>query len=313
MVNVRKTLRITLSSAPWRHTLAGVAGGLAGWALVEPFFHDGGSVGRWGIGNAFLFPVVAGMISGALLFADSLPRERFPAAASLGAAGFGLAFALGFLSLGPSHLLFAWLRPAGGYPLDSAGSGDFLMAVLARCLAWGGLGMVVGLGPGIVTGNWRKYCGAVMGGLLGGLIAGFSFDPLQVWTHAITAGHAWASRATGFVIVGGMAGFLTGVAADLTLKSRLVILSGALAGSQFILDSGPCAIGSSRECFVLLREETAAEPIHAVVQKVGFEFEIDCDRGDAKILVNGQATDRSRLTNGDRIRIAETKLAFFSG
>lgn len=312
MADVLKTLRIRLFSEPWGHALAGVMGGLAGWALVEPFFHEGGSFGRWGIGNAFFFPVVAGMISGALLFADSLPRERFPSAASLGAAGFGLAFALGFLALGPLHLVFAWLRPVGDYPLASAGSGAFLLSIVARCLAWGGLGVVVGLGPLIVTGNWRKYCGAVMGGLMGGLIAGLSFDPLQVWIHSIADGHTWVSRLTGFAIVGGMAGFLTGVAADLTMKSRLVILAGALAGTQFVLDSGPCAIGSSPHCTVVLHEEAHAEPIHAVVQKVGFGFEIESDNGAARILVNGRATDRIRLTNGDRIRIGQTKLAFFS-
>jgi hypothetical protein len=313
MSDVVRTRGVPFLGEPWRYALAGALGGLVGWALVEPFFHEGGSVVRWGIGNAFFFPVVAGMISGALLLADFLPRERFASAASLGVAGFGLAFALGFLSLGPSHLVFAWLRPCGNCPLDSAGSGGFFLAAVARCLAWGGLGVVVGLGPGIVTGNWRKYCGAVMGGLMGGLIAGLSFDPLQIWVHSIADGHAWASRVTGFATVGGMAGFLTGVAGDLTMKSRLVTLSGALTGTQFVLDSGPCVIGSAPQCTVVLPEQTAVGSIYAVVQKVGFGFEIESLDGDAKVLVNGHATSRTRLINGDRIRIGETKLAFFSG
>jgi hypothetical protein len=313
MVDGLRKMRVALSSAPWIHALAGVLGGLLGWALIEPFFHERGCIGRWGMGNAFFFPVVAGMISGALLFADSLPRERFSSAVSLGAAGFGLAFALEFIALGPSHLVFAWLHPVGEFRPDPAGWWDFWLAMIARCLAWGGLGAVVGLGPGFVTGNWRKYSGAAMGGLLGGLIAGLSFDPLQVWIRSGNGGSAWASRVAGFVMIGGMAGFVTGVVADITMKCRVVILSGTFAGKHFVLDAGPCLIGSSPHCRVVLQEESTAEPIHAVIQKVGFGFEIESEHATAKPLVNGRPTDRTRLTNGDRIRIGHTKLAFFSG
>jgi hypothetical protein len=313
MTDTLKTLILTLSSEPWRRSLAGVLGGLVGWALVEPFFCEGGCTGRWGMGNAFFFPVVVGTISGALLLADVLRREQFPSAAALALAGFGVAFGLGFLFQMPLHLLFVWLKPLAEVSLDSPGLGHFWPALTARCLAWGGFGVVPAVVPGIVTGNWRVYGAAVMGGVLGGLMGGFIFDPLHMWLHATPGGPAWVSRVTGFAIMGGMAGFLAGVFEGITVQGRLVVLSGSLVGTQLVLDEGPCSIGTAGQCTVVLPEEGSVQPIHAVIQKVGFAFEIEQEHSSADTLVNEQPVTRAWLRDGDRIRIGQTKLAFFCG
>lgn len=293
--------------------MAGVVGSVIGWALVEPWFREGGCAGRWGMGNAFFFPVVAGMICAALVFAESWPRGRQTSAASLACAGFGAGFGLGFLLQIPAHMLFAWLRPLADYSLQPGDTGDWWLALTARCLAWGGLGITAGLAAGIVTGNWRVCGPAVMGGLFGGLVAGFSFNAIQFWLHPAASGSAWASRVTGFAMMGGMAGLGMGVASDMVRQGRLVVLSGCPIGTQVLLDAAPCLIGTSRECSVVLPEDHIIFPVHAVIEKVGFGFEIQPADPRAETLVNGRHAAAQRLVDGDRILIGHTKLAFFAG
>lgn len=313
MTDVLHTIRLKLSQEPWRQTLAATLGSVLGWALVEPFFHEGGCLGRWGTANAFFLPVVAGMVCAALLLAESLPRQRFSAAAGLACAGFGAAFALGFLLQMPLHMLYAWLRPATYHPVESAVDGGGWPALTARCVAWGGLGVVSGLASAIVTGRWRLYSAAAMGGLFGGLVSGFAFDPFQLWLHSTAGGPAWASRFAGFAVMGGMAGFVTGVWADMLRQSRLIVLSGPLAGTQVGLDTGPCWIGTSHECTLTLPEDGAVQPVHTVIEKVGFGYEIRAADSRSLTTVNGHRVMGQRLADGDRVLIGETKLAFFSG
>jgi hypothetical protein len=152
-----------------------------------------------------------------------------------------------------------------------------------------------------------------MGGLFGGLVSGFAFDPFQLWLHSTTGGPAWASRVAGFAVMGGMAGFVTGVWADMLRQSRLVVLSGPLVGTQVGLDTGPCWIGTSDECKLTLPEDAVAQPVHSVIEKVGFGYEIRAADSRSPTTVNGHRVMGQRLADGDRILVGETKLAFFSG
>lgn len=74
---------------------------------------------------------------------------------------------------------------------------------LVRVLAWGLMGLCLGLGQGIRENTREDLCACSLGGLLGGLVGGALFNPV---TDFVTVGHGIAGRALADLVVGACIG-----------------------------------------------------------------------------------------------------------
>lgn len=205
--------RTAFSTFPAPHVLYGSAAAFLSWALFEPFFQEGGSVGRVGLANVFMFPASIGAVSAALCAVHGSSWEHRSGKLSAAVAGWAVAFASAFLVFVPVQILF-------DYFLDFAKAwmalqpGSFFSVMVGRSFAWGLPAAAAGLGVYVGTQSPRLMVAATVGGLLGGLMAGLLFDPLQVVYGTSAGSYQWVSRAVGFVTVGGMVSLCTGVADD---------------------------------------------------------------------------------------------------
>jgi hypothetical protein len=287
---------------------AGVVAPVLGWALLEPFFQEGGSTGHVGLANAFLFPLVAGTVS-ACLTAVNRTAASLSSRAIITAAAFGMAFAGTYLVLIPSRIVFNWFTFAAHFGAGMPRSAGFSASLAGRALSWSLVGTIIGLGTGLVTGQRGKILNGILSGLLAGLMAGMLFDPLHALVSA-TNRSTWISRLVGFIMLGGMTGFLIGLLEDATRKGRLLVTSGPRAGTLLVLDAKPCAIGSTAACDLVFPADPELAQPRALVQKVGLKFELLALGEESTIQVNRSEISRTILSHGDFIRIDGMDLLF---
>jgi len=266
-----------LASSALLYSMAGTIGAFLGWALLEPFFREGGSGGRIGLANAFLFPLVAGTMSASLAAVNKSVSQQFSKALTCAVGGFGVVFAGTFLVMAPSQILFNWITSTAHPGPAMTHTVGFVAALAGRAAAWGLIGMVIGLGTSYVVGKRGLALYGLMGGLTGGLMAGMLFDPIQILVSGADKS-SWTSRMVGFTILGGMTGFLTGLMEDAKCGGLLLITSGPCAGTRLVLDGKPCFIGSSRGCDIVLPSVAEFAQLTAVVHKIGFRFELNDPR-----------------------------------
>lgn len=298
-----------LSSSTFPYSTAGAISALLGWALLEPFFQEGGSSGRVGLANAFIFPVVAGVISASLVAVNKSVSRRFSGAIASAAGGFGLVFAGAFLVLVPSQVVFNWFSPTPQPGLGMDQTASFVATLAGRTLAWSLIGTIIGLGTSLVIGKRGTLLNGIMGGLLGGLMAGMLFDPLQVLISGADKS-PWISRMVGFIILGGMTGFLIGLMGDASCRGVLLITSGPRAGTRLVLDSKPCLLRSATACDIVLPADLEIGQSGAVVQRIGLSFDLRAFGQEAMVQINRRPISRTCLTHGDCIRIGGTDLLF---
>ncbi len=303
-----KTWR-AMSSSTSLYSAAGAISAFLGWALLEPFFQEGGSSARVGLANAFLFPVVAGMVSASLVAANKSICRQFSGVIALAAGGFGVVFAGAFLVLVPSQVVFNWFSPAPQAGAAMPHTASFVATLSGRALAWGLVGTIIGLGTSLVTGKRGMLSYAIMGGLLGGLMAGTLFDPIQVLITGADKS-PWLSRMVGFIILGGMTGFLIGLMEDASCRGVLLVTSGPRAGTRLVLDSKPCPIGSDAACDIVLPSDLELGQSGVMVQRIGLSFELRTLGQEATAQVNRRTISKTCLTHGDCIRIGGTDLLF---
>jgi hypothetical protein len=296
------------SSSASLYAAVGIIGALLGWALLEPFFQEGGSSGRVGLANAFLFPIVAGLVSASLAAVNkSVPPLFSQTAAAAGA--FGLVFAVAFVLLIPAQIVFNWFSSVPHLGAGMPRATGFSATIAGRALAWSLVGTTIGLGTGLVTGQRGTLVNRMLSGLLAGLVAGVLFDPLQALVSG-TVKSTWISRLAGFIILGGMAGLLTGIMEDAARKGLLLVTSGPRAGTRLVLDDQPCLIGSTGTCDLVLPDDLQFAQPSALVQKIGLSFELRALGEESKVQVNRREVSATRLTHGDVVRIDGTDLLF---
>ena len=89
----------------------------------------------------------------------------------------------------------------------------------------------------------------------------------------------------------------------------LRVVSGLIAGKQFVLYKSPTYIGSSPACEIYLFKDFEVHPRHAAIRRTPGGFEIE-DLSNGNMTVNGSRISRARLKNGDRIQIGSTMFLF---
>jgi hypothetical protein len=270
--------------------LAGLLGALIGWAVCEPGFMDGRSP-RWG--NILMIPVIITLMCIGFGVSESTVERSARKALLRGALALPLGILLGFVFDLMAEAIFAVLMGI----CHELGAQTFRNPAvwLGRGIAWMVFGAAGGTIYGIVGQSAKKGKYGVFGGALGAGLGGVLFDPISMATHVGSV-----SRAVGF----GLVGLATGVGMGLVesaLKDRwLYVVSGPLAGKQFILYKSETTIGSRQESDIYLFKDPNILPRHAVITLSGARVML---QATGPVLWGGQAVQSRVLQDGDLLQV----------
>jgi hypothetical protein len=279
---------------------AGLLGALAGWAICEPAFVDGGTSHRWG--NWLLIPLLVTLMTLGFSVAESLVERSVQKALIRTALALPLGALLGFVFYFMANIVFnIGLGICSELGVQSSRNPIFW---IVRALAWTVFGVAGGLVYGIVGQSYKKGKYGVLGGILGASIGGLVFDPISMATGGPSAA---LSRAVGFAIFGLATGAMMGVV-ESALKDRwFYVTSGPLAGKQFILYKPQTSIGSDQQSDIYLFKDPAILPAHAVLVANGARMTL---RANGPVFIAGSPVSSRVLLDGDLVQIGRYTIRY---
>jgi hypothetical protein len=266
------------------------------------------------VSSLLLFPLVAGLIGLFVGAADGLIC-RLPRRALLcGAVGLVVGLVGGFVCDIAAEIAYAPLTQLAMNQIKNPAFGlstlGFVIQVFGRTLAWGMVGVAMGLGQGIALRSKRLLIYGLLGGIIGGLLGGMLFDPIdQILLGPDKPSARW-SRMVGLTVIGLAVGGLIGVVELLARDTWLRMTQGPLSGKEFILFKDVMNVGSSPRSDVYLFNDPQVAPEHAVIRTVGDECEVEARQATHPVLLNNNGVRRARLRHGDTVTIGRTIFVF---
>jgi len=262
-----------------------------------------------------LFPLAAALIGLLIGATDGLLSRAWQRALISSSVSLGVGLIGGFIALIPTGIIFKAgqslaLKTSDDQSLKFSGV-SLLLLIMGRGLAWAVVGMTAGMGQGIAMRSKRLFVNGIIGGLVGALLGGVFFDPLQLlFSQIYPTGGAEVSRCVGMCLVGAGTGAMIGLVELMARESWVRILTGPIAGKEFILYRNPTWIGSSPKCEIYLFKDPQVAPRHAALHRVGEHYEIEDEGSSSGTNVDGKVTKRTRLRDKSRITIGKTIVEF---
>lgn len=174
-----------------------------------------------------------------------------------------------------------------------------------RGVAW----MLVGIGAGVAAGaaarSWKRLGLAALGGAIGGFAGGFVFDFIasDEETEAL-------AQVTGIVLLGTLIGLATALVEQAGKSRWIEIVTGGLAGKQFILYKNDITIGSSPTADITLIKDAGIMPVAAVIRMSANRCVIEEVPGGNSMRINELAEHQSPITDMDVITLSTTQIRF---
>jgi hypothetical protein len=215
---------------------------------------------------------------------------------------------LGALRAGAISGLMGVAGGAVGLPLAEAFFQLLGGQVWSLALGWGLFGLAIGLAISF-TGGSQMWKGA-LGGLLGGLAGGLLLQAARTWLEDPLAG-----KAAGLLLMGAAVGAFIAMIVFLLSKAWLVVESGKLQGTEFILDKflraeGPSAfIGSDALKADIVLPDPDVAPQHAMLKGVGTHFNLK-DMSVKGTYINNRKIEQAVLRNRQSIKVGNTQLVY---
>ena len=173
----------------------------------------------------------------------------------------------------------------------------------ARGIAWLFVGVAAGVAAGAAARSWKRVALAAGGGALGGFIGGFIFDFFPVdWE--------WVSQAVGMVVTGLLIGLAMALVEQATKSRWIEIVSGGLAGKQFILFKPTISIGSAPTADITLIKDPQIPEVAAILDTRGGVSKVDAANPSVPVIVNGASVFTSPLRDGDVLTFGSTQIRF---
>ena len=242
------------------------------------------------------YMIIAMFIACGLAIAESVMTRNWDQALRIGTFGIILGIAGGFII----NLFIDKLYNELGGGRDAT----ICIQIFARSIGWGVLGLFVAIAPGILMGNKKKLLLGLFGGLIGGLIGGLLFDPIGMLGFPVQI-----SRLVGIVGFGVAAGIATSMLENAAKQGWLKVVSGMIAGKQFILYRNPTYIGSSPKSEIYLFKDSQIAGKHAAIYLFNGDFLLE-DVSGGGTYINGKSITKQRLKNGDTVAIGSTTFIF---
>jgi hypothetical protein len=312
------TVKTPLIHRSWFNLLvAGLVAGFLAWAIVEPYFDDETTDETRQVVQGFLFFSTVGGLAGLLIGTmDGLLARNYRRAARGASFGVLFGFVGGLVSTwasGVAILISAsivrmfggtWDDPAHSFPA-------FFAIVVVRGIAWTVAGMAVGLGPGIALKSRELARNGFLGGMIGALIGGVLFDPINYFVSGGTFERGVEiSRMVGMTVVAGGAGLMIGFVETVTKRAWLLMVEGPLKGKEFVLYKDITVLGSSPRSEVYLYKDPGIRPTHARIERIRDGYEVIAEDAQTGIMVNGVSLHRKRLSTGDEIQLGKVRFVY---
>jgi len=265
--------------------------------------------------SLLMFPLSAAFIGLFIGAADGILSRAWRRAFVSSAVGLGVGFFAGLLALIPAGLIFNLgqslaIKTADENSLTFTG-GSLLLHIMGRGLAWAVIGIAAGIGQGVAMRSKKLLLNGIIGGVVGGLLGGVLFDPIEkIFSNISTTGGAELSRMIGISLIGAGIGLMIGLVELLARESWVRILTGPIAGKEFILYRNPTWIGSSPKCEIYLFKDPLVAPRHASIQRVGEFYEIEDKGSPSGTILDNKLVKRSRIKDKNRITIGKTIFEF---
>lgn len=229
----------------------------------------------------------------------------------------GLPIVVGGGALGGAlaqQIYYPFVRSAVKNALARAGSSDEAVRMVQnslrfpRAIAFMLVGLCIGAGLGVVYRSWRRAQNGLIGGAVGGFIGGLMFD----WVgQAFHRNSGALSRAVALMITGVLIGLAVGAVDVLRKQAWLHIVSGGMAGKQFIIFRDRCVIGSGGDADVTLIKDPSIAPSHVELSLTpggGARFRSLAPH--LPVALNGVPAAEGTLSDGSLLQVGKTVLQF---
>jgi len=300
----------------------GLAGGIISFLLYKLFellvFPNGvGGVSQppvWvsNVGVSFLIAFSIGVSLALVDAATSKSAAKVGQAAVIAIpSSLGIGLALGVVGhLFYSAMTTATLDQARSLVADGTISSDIEYANwltshlhLPRGLAWLLLGVAAGLTVGIASRSGKRLHFTTLGGAVGGFVGGYLFDFFK-------------GEMVAQIIGLGITGILVGLSMALVEQARksqwIEIVSGGMAGKQFIIYKDNLTIGSSPSSDIQLIKDPAVPPTAARLITHGASSTLESADLAHPVNVEGQLGQRFPLFDGATLTFGSTIIRYRS-
>ncbi|HET9450290.1 MAG TPA: FHA domain-containing protein [Aggregicoccus sp.] len=258
-----------------------------------------------------VFVVIAAFVGLFIGAADGLLSRAFWRAAVCGLVGMGMGLSVGLVATMLSTLTYGFGRVLverlGQEGVSGMTTAQLIVQMTVRGLAWALAGAAMGLGQGVALRSSKLLVNGLLGGMVGALVGGLLFDPIDLLLDgSFGSGDASVSRAVGFTVIGLVTGLMIGIVELVAREAWIKMLTGPLAGKEFVLFKSLTSVGSSPKSDVYLFKDPDVEPAHALIHVVGDSYELEDKKSRAGSFVNGRKVSRVRLQSGDQVRVGKT-------
>jgi hypothetical protein len=313
------------NGTPWYRNLvlnmlaAGLVGGLVAWGLIEieaNLLEDSDNTTLSnvmftmliGFGIGLVLAVWDGLVAGSVARAKRTFLIAVPALLVL-------TLAFGFLA---NAIYSDWTDSIAREAQDKILDGEFDTESefiswlngqlhLPRGIAWSLVGLAAGLAVGIASLKWQRMVNGAVGGLVGGFLGGFLFD---YFTSTSESDSGVLARGIGTALTGILIGLGFGLIELARRQHWLEIVTGGMAGKQFILYGGRTTLGASSANDVTLIKDPGILPQHLVLTGNGNALTAQATQAGAPFSINGIPTDGQQLRDGDTLQLGSTLLRY---
>jgi membrane associated rhomboid family serine protease len=176
---------------------------------------------------------------------------------------------------------------------------------LPRGIAIAIVGVAVGAALGAASRSGRRALNGAVGGFVGGFIGGFVFDYIGSESDSGTVPRLAATLLTG-VLVGAAMGLVETVRRERWLE----VVSGGMAGKQFILYHEQTMLGSGADCHVTLIEDPQLAPRQLLLARSPSGLTARSLDPGRPVLVNGRPVTEQLLADSDLLQVGSTVLRY---
>lgn len=298
-------------TSPGRALLvASAIGVVLAWGVTEAFgiaaIHVESKAGSDAVTGLWT-GVVGVMFGGVLLGFDSavagawdVAGRRFVRAA---APMFGAAFVAGYLG----NVIFLHIVQGVAEEAFRGASvtDNDIRLYLARGLGWALFGAGIGGTIGLLNKSRRQAINGALGGAIGGAAGGLLFQ----FVEANLGASVGTSRLLGLIGIGALIALATRAIETARREAWLQVLSGGMAGKEFILYHAITRLGSTPECEIFLLKDPAVSNVHAQIEDRGTQ-RILTAMPDAPVFINQTPVNSHLLCNGDQVQVGNTVLGY---
>lgn len=304
--------------------LVGGLSGFVGWAICEPMNPGLGNQLAWTRWENVFLLVLGALIGGAVGGLNGWyqgSRTHLLRGVLVGVVVGSIGGLLGMsIGGGLANLV------TRGQSISSVPMG---LAIVARTIAFVPVGALIGAVIGASGLSWRRAAVGALGGGIGGLLSGLTFDlvaktlaPLiltakgglpsvnEMGIPTVVAETGGPSRAVFAVLLGASIGLFTALFARLTRSAWVRLVLGRNEGKEWLVDAPQTFIGRSERAHIPLFGDMNIAPMHACIQKQGLNYTLVDGGSPIGTYVNGQRIAQCPLMNGAVIHLGPYQLVF---